>query len=109
MAARSNFTIVLDLAATDPHMETGLGTSSNGKGESLFRGWKKLVKIFERVLRLCTWKSCFLVKKINFLAKNTDFPFKKSDFLVKKMIFLMILPLGCMCLILARRIDTSPF
>ncbi len=68
-------------------METGLGTSSNGKGESLFCGWKNLAKKFELVLRLCTWKSCFLVKKIDFLAKNTDFPVRKSDFLVKKIYF----------------------
>jgi hypothetical protein len=26
----------------NPHMETGLGTSLNGKGASLFRGWKKI-------------------------------------------------------------------
>ncbi len=69
-------------------METGLGTSSNGKGESLFRDWKNLARKFEHVLRLCTWKSCFIIKKFDFLAKNTDFPVKKSDFLVNKMIFI---------------------
>jgi hypothetical protein len=69
-------------------MEMGLGTSSNGKGESLFCSWKILAKKFERVLRLCMWKSCILVKKINFLAKSTYFPVKKSNFLVKKINFL---------------------
>jgi hypothetical protein len=69
-------------------METGLGTSLNGKGESLFHGWKSLAKKFERVVRFCTWKNCFLVKKTDFLAKNTDFPVKKSNFLVKKINFL---------------------
>ncbi len=69
-------------------MKTGLGTSSNGKGESLLRVWKNSVKKFEHVLRLCTWKSCFLVKKINVLAKNTDFPVEKFNFLVKKINFL---------------------
>ena len=72
----------------DPNMKTGLGTSSNGKEESLFRVLKNLAKKFECVLRLCTLKSCFLIKKINFLAKNTDFLVKKSDFLVKKIAFL---------------------
>ncbi len=69
-------------------MEMGLGTSLNKKGESLFCGWENLAKKFERVLRLCTWKSCFLVKEFDFLAKNTDFPVKKSNFLVKKINFL---------------------
>jgi hypothetical protein len=92
----------------DPRMKMGLGTSSNGKGESLFCGWKNSMKKFEHVLRLCKWKSCFLVKKINFLAKNTDFPVKNPIFLSKTSIFLTILPLSCACLILARRIDMSP-
>jgi hypothetical protein len=65
-------------------MEMGLGTSLNGKGEPLFCGWKTLAKKFEHVVRLCTWKTCFLVKNFDFLAKNTDFPVKKSDFLVKQ-------------------------
>ncbi len=72
----------------DPNMKTGLGTSSNGKEESLFRVLKNLAKKFECVLRLCTWKSCFLVEKFDFLAKNTSFPEKKSKFLVKKTNFL---------------------
>ncbi len=54
----------------DPHMETGLGTSLNGKGESLFCGWKNSAKKIEHVLRLCTWKSCLLVEKFDFLATN---------------------------------------
>jgi hypothetical protein len=91
-------------------METGLGTSSNGKGEFLFCGWKNLAKKFERVLRLYTWKSCFLIKKIDFLALNTDFPVKKSNFLVKKIDFLDNFTVRLrMSHILARRMDTSPF
>ena len=70
-------------------METGLGTSLNGKRESLFRaGWKSLAKKFERVLRFCMWESCFLVKKTDFLVKNTDFPVKNPIFFSNKNNFL---------------------
>ena len=79
------------------------------KGESLFCGWKNSAKTFEHALKLCTWKSCFLIEKFDFLAKNTDFPVKKSNFLVKKINFLDDFPLSYVCLILASRIDTSPF
>ncbi len=68
----------------DPHMKAGLGTSLNGQGESLFCGWKNLAKKFERILRLCMWKSCFLVKNLIFLPKRLIFLLKNPIFLSKK-------------------------
>ncbi len=81
--------------------------------------WKKgnpcfeVGKIWQRNLSV-NWgcvrgKAVFLSKKSIFSPKTLIFLLKNPIFLSKKSIFLTILPLSCACLILARRIDTSPF
>ena len=69
-------------------METGLGTSLNGKGKSLFCGWKNLGKKFPctEVVYVIKLSSC---QKNQFSCQKIMISLlKKSDFLVKIIDFL---------------------
>jgi hypothetical protein len=49
---------------------------------------KILANKFESVLMFCTWKSYFLIKKIDFLVEKTGFPQKYPFFSLKNSDFL---------------------